>query len=117
MAHIDDTETRRANPDFVRTAMRTPLLSREHRLDLARRWRENADGSALQELVRAYTRLAVSVAGTYRPYGLPIGDLIEEGNIGLLEAAMRFEPERNLRFSTYAIWWIRSALQDYILRN
>jgi RNA polymerase sigma-32 factor len=117
MAHIDDAETRRANLDFVRAAMRTPLLSREYELDLARRWRENGDESALQELVRAYTRLAVSVAGTYRRYGLPIGDLIQEGNIGLLEAAMRFEPERNLRFSTYAMWWIRSAVQDYILRN
>ena len=117
MAHIDDTETRRANLDFVRSAMRIPLLSRDHELDLARRWRESGDQSALQELVAAYTRLAVSVATTYRRYGLPIGDLIQEGNIGLMEAAMRFEPERNLRFSTYAMWWIRSSVQDYILRN
>src|SRR5271165_2181237 len=117
MPHIDDTETRRANLDFVRSAMRTPLLSRDHESDLARRWRENCHEAALQELVGAYTRLAVSVATSYRRYGLPIGDLIQEGNIGLMEAAMRFEPERNLRFSTYATWWIRSAVQDYILRN
>jgi RNA polymerase sigma-32 factor len=117
MAHIDDTETRRANLDFVRAAMRAPLLSRDHELALARRWREKGDAAALQELVGAYTRLAVSVAGGYRRYGLPIGDLIQEGNIGLMEAAMRFEPERNLRFSTYAMWWVRSAVQDYILRN
>lgn len=71
----------------------------------------------MKELVAAYARLAVSVASTYRRYGLPIADLIQEGNIGLLEAAKRFEPERNLRFSTYATWWIRSAVQDYILRN
>ncbi len=117
MAHIDDIQTRRANLDFIRAAMRTPLLSREHELELARRWREKGDHAALKELVGAYTRLAVSVASTYRRYGLPIADLIQEGNIGLLEAAMRFEPERNLRFSTYATWWIRSAVQDYILRN
>jgi RNA polymerase sigma-32 factor len=117
MAHIDDTETRRADRDFVRAAMRTRLLSREHELGLARRWRESGDEAALQELASAYTRLAVSIAGTYRGYGLPISDLIQEGSIGLMEAAMRFEPERNLRFSTYAMWWIRSAIQDHILRN
>lgn len=117
MVHIDDTQTRRANLDFIRAAMRTPLLSREHELELARRWREKGDDAALKELVAAYARLAVSVASTYRRYGLPIADLIQEGNTGLLEAAMRFEPERNLRFSTYATWWIRSAVQDYILRN
>jgi RNA polymerase sigma-32 factor len=117
MTHVDDTETRRANLDFIRTAMRTPLLSREHELELARRWRKKGDDAALKELIGAYTRLAVSVASTYRRYGLPIADLIQEGNIGLLEAAMRFEPGRNLRFSTYATWWIRSAVQDYILRN
>jgi RNA polymerase sigma-32 factor len=117
MASSDDTLTRRANQNFAQIAMRTPLLSREHELDLARRWREQGDAAALQELVAAYARLAVSVAASYRHYGLPQGDLVQEGNIGLMQAAMRFEPERNLRFSTYAIWWIRSAVQDHILRN
>jgi RNA polymerase sigma-32 factor len=117
MAHTDDTLTRRANQDFARLAMRTPLLSREHELGLARRWREQGDAAALQELVAAHARLAVSIAASYRHYGLPQGDLVQEGIVGLLEAAMRFEPERNLRFSTYAVWWIRSAVQDQILRN
>lgn len=75
MAHIDDTQTRCANLDFIRAAMRTPLLSREHELELARRWREKGDDAALKELVAAYARLAVSVASTYRRYGLPIADV------------------------------------------
>jgi len=68
-------------------------------------------------LVRAYTRLVVSTAVKFRNYGLPVGDLIQEGNIGLMQAAARFDPDREVRFSTYATWWIRSAIQDYVLRN
>src|SRR6202007_3090978 len=71
----------------------------------------------LHHLVTAYVRLVASLAGRYRHYGLPLGDLIQEGNIGLLEAPSRFDPARNVRFSTYAVWWIRAAMQDYVLRN
>lgn len=117
MAHIDDQTTQRANLDYIRASMAEPLLEKDHELDLARRWRDKGDEKALHELVRSYTRLVVSAAAKFRNYGLPMGDLIQEGNIGLMQAANRFEPERELRFSTYANWWIRSAMQDYILRN
>ena len=117
MAHIDDPTTQRANLSYIRTSMAEPLLEKDHELELARRWRDKGDEKALHELVRSYTRLVVSAAAKFRNYGLPMGDLIQEGNIGLMQAANRFEPERELRFSTYANWWIRSAMQDYILRN
>jgi len=93
------------------------MLSREYEFDLARRWRERGDTAALHGLVGAYTRLVVSTATRFRNYGLPMGDLVQEGNVGLMQAAARFEPERDVRFSTYAAWWIRSAMQDYVLRN
>lgn len=117
MVHIDDPATQRANLGFIKTAMRTPLLPRAHEFALARRWREAADTAALHELARAYTRLVIAIAARYRSYGLPVGDLVQEGNVGLMQAAWRFEPERDVRFSTYAAWWIRSAMQDYVLRN
>jgi RNA polymerase sigma-32 factor len=117
MAHIDDPQTQRANVAFIKASMKEPLLERDHEFDLARRWREENDERALHELVRSYTRLVVSTASKFRNYGLPMGDLVQEGNVGLMQAAARFEPEREVRFSTYAAWWIRSAIQDYILRN
>ncbi|MEQ8968255.1 MAG: RNA polymerase factor sigma-32 [Azospirillaceae bacterium] len=117
MAHIDDPDTQRANLAYIKASMREPLLSREREFELARRWRHEGDEDALHSLVRSYTRLVVSTASRYRNYGLPMGDLVQEGNVGLMQAAARFEPERDVRFSTYAAWWIRSAMQDYILRN
>lgn len=117
MAYIDDPETQRANLSFIKASMREPLLSRDHEFDLARKWREDGDERALHELVRAYTRLVIATAARFRNYGLPMGDLVQEGNVGLMQAASRFEPDREVRFSTYAAWWIRSAMQDYILRN
>jgi RNA polymerase sigma-32 factor len=116
MAHIDDPTTQKANLDYIKGAMREPMLERQHEFDLARQWQEG-DVRALHELVRSYTRLVVSIASRFRNYGLPMGDLIQEGNVGLMQAAARFEPDREVRFSTYASWWIRSAMQDYILRN
>ncbi|MFM2045751.1 MAG: polymerase sigma-32 factor [Pseudomonadota bacterium] len=117
MAHIDDPETQRANLTFIKASMKEPLLSRDHEFDLAKRWREDGEEDALHELVRSYTRLVVATASRFRNYGLPMGDLVQEGNVGLMQAAARFEPHREVRFSTYAAWWIRSAMQDYILRN
>lgn len=117
MAHIDTPETQAANRRYVRQAMAAPILEADHEMDLARRWREDEDEAALHELITAYMRLVISMAGRFRNYGLPIGDLVQEGNVGLMQAAARFEPAREVRFSTYASWWIRSAMQDYILRN
>jgi len=117
MAYIDDPGTQAANLRFIKASMREPLLARDVEFDLARRWRSDADEAALHRLTRAYIRLVVSTAARFRNYGLPMGDLVQEGNIGLMQAAARFDPEREIRFSTYASWWIRSAIQDYILRN
>ncbi len=117
MAHIDDPKTQRANMDYIKRSMKEPLLERGNEFDLARRWREEGDEASLHLLVRSYMRLVVSTAGRFRNYGLPVGDLVQEGNVGLMQAAARFEPQREIRFSTYATWWIRSAMQDYVLRN
>jgi len=117
MAYIDDPATQRANLGFIKASMQTPLLSRAREFALARRWREAGDIAAMHELVRAYTRLVIATAARFRSYGLPMGDLVQEGNVGLMQAAARFEPARDVRFSTYAAWWIRSAMQDYVLRN
>ncbi|MBI3707511.1 MAG: RNA polymerase factor sigma-32 [Proteobacteria bacterium] len=115
--HVDNSATRRADLAFVRAAMRAPLLSRDREFDLARRWRDRGDQTALHQLITAYTRLVVASAARYRGYGLPVADLVQEGNLGLMQAAARFEPARRFRFSTYAAWWVRSAMQDFILRN
>ncbi len=102
---------------YIRSAMDEPMLERAHELDLARRWREKGDEKALHELTRSYTRLVVAIAAKFKNYGLPMGDLIQEGNIGMMEAAARFEPDMENRFSTYATWWVRAQIQDYVLRN
>jgi RNA polymerase sigma-32 factor len=114
---IDDQETQNANLDYIRHAMGEPMLERDDELELARHWRDEEDEEALHELTGAYARLVVAIATRFRSYGLPVGDLIQEGNIGLMQAANNFDPERGFRFSTYATWWIRAAIQDYILRN
>ena len=102
---------------FIRAAMAAPYLEREEERELAVSWRERHDQEALNRMTVAHMRLVISMAVKFRNYGLPIGDLIQEGHVGLLEAAARFEPARDVRFSTYASWWIRAAMQDYILRN
>jgi len=117
MAHLDDPRTQQSNLSYIRTAMNEPMLEKDHELELARRWRDDRDERALHEMTRSYTRLVVSIASKFRNYGLPMGDLIQEGNIGLMIAAEKFDPDREFRFSTYASWWIRSTIQDYILRN
>lgn len=117
MVHIDDPHTQKANMGYIKSAMSAPILEREYEKDLAMRWKHDRDEKALHELIESYTRLVISMASKFRNYGLPMGDLIQEGNVGLMQAAARFEPERDLRFSTYASWWIRSSMQDYVLRN
>ena len=103
--------------ELVRAAMNAPYLSREEEHQLALDWRDNDDQAALDRLSLSHMRLVIAVAAKYRNFGLSMSDLIQEGHIGLLEAASRFEPEREVRFSTYATWWIRASIQDYILRN
>jgi len=117
MAYFDDTNTQQSNLKYIRKSMKERLLSKEEEQDLAIRWTEHKDEKALHQLINAYGRLVVAMAHKFKHYGLPLSDLIQEGNIGLLEAANRFEPDRDLRFSTYATWWVRSTMQDYVLRN
>jgi len=117
MAVSETAELQRGAQRYLRTAMRAPLLAADHERELARRWRDEGDERALHELITAYLRLVVAMASRFRQYGLPMSDLVQEGNVGLMQAAARFEPEREVRFSTYASWWIRSAMQDFVLRN
>ena len=102
---------------LVKAAMKAPYLTREEELELAIQWRDNKDEKALEKLSLSHMRLVIAVASRFKNFGLNLGDLIQEGHVGLLEAAARFEPEREVRFSTYATWWIRASIQDYILRN
>ncbi len=102
---------------MIRAAMRAPYLERGEEHELAVRWRDNKDQNALNKITMAHMRLVISMAAKFRHYGLNSSDLIQEGHVGLLEAAARFEPDRDVRFSTYATWWIRASIQDYILRN
>ena len=103
--------------EIVRAAMAAPYLERDEERDLAIRWKEHRDQQALHRIAVAHMRLVISMASKFRKFGLPAADLIQEGHVGLLEAAARFDPGRDVRFSTYAIWWIRASMQDYVLRN
>lgn len=117
MATFASHDIERGNRRYAASVMKAPILEREYEFDLARRWRDHKDEDALHELIEAYARFVLRIAWKFRGYGLPVGDLVQEGNIGLMEAAQRFDPERNARFSTYASWWIMAAIQDHILRN
>ena len=100
-----------------RQARKAELLDAELERDLARAWRDHGDKAALHRLVTAYTRLAISMAAKFRRYGAPMNDLTQEAAIGLMKAAEKFDPDRGVRFSTYAVWWIKAQLQDYVMRN
>ena len=97
--------------------MAKPMLSREEEQCLASKWSNKHDEKALHKLTQSYMRLVISMAHKFKYYGLPVSDLIQEGNVGLLQAAMKFDVSKDVRFSTYATWWIRAAIQDFVLRN
>jgi RNA polymerase sigma-32 factor len=120
------TALTRRQPAFVRSGRgngylsdigRFAMLERDQEYRLAKRWREHGDRDAANQLVTSHLRLAAKVAMGYRGYGLPVSEIISEGNVGLMQALNRFEPEKGFRFATYAIWWIRASIQDYILRS
>ena len=111
------TDANAPRRDFVKKAMQAPYLERDEEHALAVLWKERQDQDALHKLTQAHMRLVIAIAARFRHFGLPMSDLIQEGHVGLLEAAARFEPERDVRFSTYATWWIRASIQDFILRN
>src|SRR3984893_18012169 len=96
---------------------RFSILEKELEYRLAKRWREDGDRKAADQIVTSHLRLAAKIAKNYRGYGLPMSEVISEGNVGLMQAVNRFDPDRGFRFSTYAIWWIRASIQDYILRS
>lgn len=106
-----------ADKQLFRAAQAAPYLERDEERDLALRWKNSNDSNARNRIAHAHMRLVIAMASKFRGFGLPLNDLIQEGSIGLLEAAARFEPEREVRFSTYAGWWVRASMQDYILRN
>jgi RNA polymerase sigma-32 factor len=109
----DETATR----TVTKQAMGAEMLDAETELALARAWRNDGDEKALHRLVNAYMRLAISMAAKYRRYGAPMPDLIQEAGVGLMKAAEKFDPDRGVRFSTYAVWWIKASIQDYVMRN
>ena len=100
-----------------RTAMKAELLDAETELALAYAWRDHRDEQALHRLITAYMRLAISMASKFKRYGAPMNDLIQEASVGLMKAADKFDPDRGVRFSTYAVWWIKASIQDYVMRN
>jgi RNA polymerase sigma-32 factor len=102
---------------YLAEIRRFPLLDPQEEYMLAKRWREHEDSDAAHKLVTSHLRLVAKIAMGYRGYGLPISEVISEGNIGLMQAVKRFEPERGFRLATYAMWWIRAAIQEYILRS
>jgi RNA polymerase sigma-32 factor len=102
---------------YLEQIRRFPMLELQQEYVLAKRWREQGDRDAAHQLVTSHLRLAAKMAIGYRGYGLPISDMISEGNIGLMQAVKRFEPDRGFRLATYAMWWIKAAIQEYILRS
>jgi len=102
---------------YLQEIRRFPMLQAEEESVLAKRWRDHGDADAAHKLVTSHLRLVVKIAAGYRGYGLPISELISEGNVGLMQAAMRFDPEQGFRFATYAMWWIKASMHEYILRS
>jgi RNA polymerase sigma-32 factor len=102
---------------YLREIRRFPMLEPQEEYMLAKSWREHEDRDAAHKLVTSHLRLVAKIAMGYRGYGLPIGEVISEGNVGLMQAVKRFEPERGFRLATYAMWWIRASIQEYILRS
>ena len=98
-------------------AKRYPILTREREREIAAAWHERGDRAAIYELIGSHLRLVVKIARGFAGYGLPLADLVAEGNVGLMQAAEKFEPARGFRFATYAVWWIRAAIQEYIIRS
>ena len=113
----DDLLVQQANRKFISNAMKQPLLSLKEEQKATVKWKKRKDLKSLHLLVSSYEKLIISTAIKFRKYGLPFGDLVQEGNIGILKAAYKFDPKIKVRFSTYAIWWIKSSIQEFILRN
>jgi len=102
---------------YLQEIRKFPMLTAEEELELSHRWRDDEDLEAAHKLVTSHLRLVAKIAMGYRGYGLPVGELISEGNVGMMQAVKRFDPDRGFRLATYAMWWIRAAIQEYILHS
>src|SRR5207342_3754703 len=120
MAHTTTLPNRTAESNlsrYLEEIRRFPMLEPQEEYMLAKRWREHGDREAANKLVTSHLRLVAKIAMGYRGYGLPISEVISEGNVGLMQSVKRFEPEKGFRLATYAMWWIKAAIQEYILRS
>ena len=115
--HRPASAARNRDSGYLGDIRRFAILEKELEYRLAKRWREDGDRKAADQIVTSHLRLAAKIAKNYRGYGLPMSEVISEGNVGLMQAVNRFDPDRGFRFATYAIWWIRASIQDYILRS
>jgi RNA polymerase sigma-32 factor len=106
-----------ASPGYLADIRSFALLEKEQEYRLAKCWRDHGDRKASDQIVTSHLRLAAKIAANYRGYGLPLSEIISEGNVGLMQAVYRFDPDRGFRFATYATWWIKASIQDYILRS
>ena len=117
MAIAKNINLNKLDRKFLNDSMKEPMLSRDEEKKLAEAWVFKNDKKAMHKIIRAYSKLVIAFSMKFKNYGLPVNDLVQEGHIGLMQAMAKFEPNRDIRFSTYASWWIRSAIQDYVLKN
>ena len=117
MANFKSIELNSLDRKFFNNAMKTNVLTKEEEKELAENWAFRGDKKSMHKIIRAYSKLVIAYSMKYKNYGLSITDLVQEGHIGLMQAIAKFEPQRDIRFSTYAGWWIRSSIQDYVLKN
>ncbi len=117
MAIAKNVNLNKLDRKFLNDSMKEPMLSRNEEKKLAEAWVFKGDKKAMHKIIMAYSKLVIAFSMKFKNYGLPVNDLVQEGHIGLMQAMAKFEPNRDIRFSTYASWWIRSAIQDYVLKN
>ena len=117
MAIAKNISLNKLDRKFLNDSMKEPMLSREEEKNLAELWVSNGNKKAMHIIIKSYSKLVIAFSMKFKNYGLPVNDLVQEGHIGLMQAIGKFEPSRDIRFSTYASWWIRSAIQDYVLKN
>ena len=117
MAIAKNINLNKLDRKFLNDSMKEPMLSRDEEKKLAEAWVFKNDKKAMHKIIKAYSKLVIAFSMKFKNYGLPVNDLVQEGHIGLMQAMAKFEPSRDIRFSTYASWWIRSAIQDYVLKN
>ena len=102
---------------YLAEIRRFPMLEKDEEFMLGKAWREHGDAKSAEKLVTSHLRLVAKIAMGYRGYGLPVGEVISEGNVGLMQAVKKFDPDKGFRLATYAMWWIRASIQEYILRS